>query len=479
MRVLQKTTSSRSSQPRGTRGDRFTLRVCAAWLGVVFCATIALPLDGQAGPSGPRELLHLFGIDQSHFDHVADGVPWRESENELLLKIVFRLPRFRLTEIEGWARDDLEPAELAEDPEAYRGEIFRLFGRVISLTAVEPPPEVVQLFELSRYYRCEFLLDGQQSAVVFARTVPQAWKTDEPIDESAGALGMFLKVGSEDLNRPQPYFVASRIAWHPPTRLGKLGMDVGLFDDLKKRKDRRLTADNRECFYQMLAAAGRAKPGQLLQEANEQLRHSGDESFSVVPLFNQPAEQHGRLVALSGTAREVSRIRVEDEDIQTRFGIDHYYQLFLFTDDSQGNPLVFCVRELPPEMPTGKGPQFGEHVTVAGFFFNTWAYRSRQQTGQLAPLLIGRQPVWQPRQGVSSNPVVGVIAGAVFVLLLLGIWLAMWRYSRGDKRFHDQTLAKQLASDSDVSLDELGLDADGTPDFSGLDQIDNHQPKKD
>jgi len=154
---------------------------------------------------------------------------------------------------------------------------------------------------------------------------------------------------------------------------------------------------------------------------------------------------------------------VRDEDIVSRFGIHQYYQIFLFTEDSQSNPLVFCVRELPEGMPLGAGVQFGEYVTVAGFFFNTWAYRNRRtgdaatarEEWQLAPLLIGRDLTWRPQQRPASNPYLGAIAGGLFVVALLGVWLALWRYSRSDKRFHDKTIARQFAPDSGASLDQI------------------------
>jgi hypothetical protein len=452
--------------------------------------------EGPPEVSGPRDLFDLQGIDESHFALLADGTPWQEGENETLLKIMYRLHRnFRLMDVEAWCRGEPQPAELAVDPGAFRGEIFHLRGTVTSLEVLRPVVEVARRFELDAYYRCRFLLgENRQPAVLFAHTVPEHWKTKPSLDARAGAFGVFLKLAGDDPQEPLPVFVASRAAWYPPTRLGNLGFDQGLFDDLapsrrpgdagvpsdsrprRSPRDLRLTGRNRECFYQMLAAAGRTKRGELLAEAANQLRHSGEERFSVVPLFNEPTEQHGRLVVLSGTVRQVIPIRVGDEDVRARFGIDRYYQIFLFTEDSQGNPLVFCVRELPEGMPMGEGFQFAEHVSVAGFFFNTWAYRSRQSTGasmareqwQLAPLLIGRDLKWHPRKKPASNPYLGAIAGGLFVLALFGIWLALWRYGRSDKQFHDRALARQFAPEPGISLDSVGLDVDGRPDFSGL-----------
>lgn len=452
-------------------------------------ADVGQAADAPEEISGPRDLLTLMGIDQSHFNLLTDGVPWQDDEDEMLLKIIYRFRRtFRLKDVELWSRGDLEVARLAADPDAFRGEIFQLHGQVVSVEVCRPDfVEVARRFELDEYYRCRLLLDdARQPIEVFTSTIPEAWKADETLDAPAGAFGLFLKLGENE--GPRPVFVAPRMAWYPPTRLGSLGMDLGLFDDLSRAgdgppdasslKDLQLTGRNRECFYQMLAAVGRAKPGQLLDEATEQLKRTGQERFSVVPLFNQPDKVQGELIVLSGSVRQVIPVRVSDEDVLARFGIDRYYQLFLYTPDSQNNPLVFCVRELPKGMPTGEGIRYNESVSVAGFFFNTWAYRNRQSgeigegEWQLAPLLIGRGLKWHPPTKPARNPWLGAIAAGLFVLALLGVWLALWRNSRGDKQFHDQTLSRQFAPDSGKSLNDIGLQAETNPDFSGLEKMD-------
>jgi hypothetical protein len=278
--------------------------------------------------------------------------------------------------------------------------------------------------------------------------------------------------------------------------LGNLGMDVGLLDELgqeeafqhtdqSKRpkinaRELRLGDRDREAFYQMLAAVQRARPGELRHEARKQLRGTERKRNSVVPLFNAPASQQGKLVLLSGAARRVVPVRVTDAQIVARLGIEQYYEVEVFTHDSQDNPLVFCVHEIPQGMPVGEGPKYKEDVTVAGFFLKTWAYRIQPlepseedpSRWQLAPLLVGREVYWTPREKPASNPWVGAIAGGLFVVALLGVWLAIWSYGRGDKRFHDETLARQFAMEEGISLDELGLDADGKPDFSGLEEQD-------
>jgi hypothetical protein len=226
----------------------------------------------------------------------------------------------------------------------------------------------------------------------------------------------------------------------------------------------------------------------LTRAAEQQLEQSGAASSSVVPLFNDPKEQRGRLVMLEGTARRVVRVAV-DAETAARFGFDHYYNLFLVTDDSQGNPLVFCVRWLPEGMPLGDGPGYGERVRVAGFFLKSWAYRphAAAQTGgpedglkprlQLAPLLIGREPVWYPQQQPAANWLLGLILGGLFALLLLGIWLALWWYGRADKRFFDRTVAKVYGHGLGAPRSELDTTPlkHGAPDAPTQDNRTNHE----
>jgi len=448
--------------------------------------------------TGPRDLLRLYDIDDSQIDALVDGQPLDAAEREILLRIMFRLPSFSQLNLDKWAREQLDPAALQEGSKAFRGQIFRLKGRVTDVELRRLDPKTAELFNLPHYYRCRLILEGDHPVVVLALEVPKQWqnggKVEDRKNQRATAQGMLLKLSApddedpddEDPNkgkRPVPLLLAQRIAWYPNTPLGELGMDVGLLDCVKNQE--RITDAEREGFYQMLAAVGRAEPGQLSKEAKRILQKSKKDAFSVVPLFNEPKEQIGRLFELTGTARRVVRVRVGDPDIRSRFRIDHYYEIAVFTSDSQQNPIVFCVRELPEGMPVGEGGKFREQVSIAGFYFKKYAYvielpgkdgqprsKARSQE-QFAPLLIGRRPVWYPRRPAEKNTLFGAIAGGLFVLAIVGIWLAVWRYGRADKRFQKITIARNYAMDPGISLDEIGLDAQAEPDFNAPAEMDH------
>ncbi len=402
--------------------------------------------------SGPRDLLRRYGIWESHIRQLVDGQPIHGDETETLLRVIPRIRNFRRVDVERWAHQLQDPSDLAADSADSRGEIFRLDGRVTRVEVLSQPADVRDRFGLVQVYRYEFLLAGGQPAVVFAEKVPRPWHDGGPIDARGAALGMFLKLAGGVADRPTPVFAAGHVAWYPSTSLGDLDMDAGLLDEIDDGTP--ITARQRECFYQMLAAVGRAEPGQLLRQADglladapDDVRHADGRQHSVVPLFNDPSRQRGRLVALSGTARQVQRILVSDPEVVARFGFDHYYQMSILTDDSQGNPLTFCVRRLPPAMPTGSDPTYAERVRVAGFFLKRWAYRvedpeatldtrvAADSRRQLSPLLIGREPVWFPEPAPRRSTLAGTIAGVLFALAVLGLWLGWWRHAQREKRF--------------------------------------------
>ncbi len=455
-----------------------------------------------------RHFLDFLGVSTSDFGDLVDGKPWQETEERLLHKLLFHLARhIDWGDLERWAVRSADWDSVLRQVESFRGEVFLVEGMVRSAVAIDLAPEVAARLGFRQFFRaviepvesscdhgpaaaegdlresnsCSKSVGGalaspeerRQSAreeeeqalqhgrdvrfSIFALDLPKAWLGAENLRERGAALALFTKIGEKFANKTTVYLVAKRMAWYPESVLGRLRMDVGLFDLLDRPLPPeavrevaapaevarfRLGPHNRECFYQLLAAVGRARPGQLLREAQSELRRQGRDRSSVVPLFNEPASQRGQLVLLTGTAREVLRVDVSDQDVRERFGISHYYQIHLFTEDSQGNPLVVCVRELPRDMPVGSGPDYAETLMVAGFFFNTWAYRrqaensagSEKYVWQLAPLIIARDVVWLPRPRGGAGPWVTLLATLVMVIVLVAIWWGMLQASRSVPR---------------------------------------------
>ncbi|HVX63607.1 MAG TPA: hypothetical protein VHC19_23495 [Pirellulales bacterium] len=441
----------------------------SAWLfsvAVARCADKAEPPPQPRPISGSREMLQLYGVDESYLRKFINGAPLGPDEEESLWRTLFAVRRFALVDIDRWTRNDVDVKQLAADPDKYRGELIELSGRVKKVEIETPLEEVVDRFNLAKFYRCELAVGEEQSpATVYALAVPKAWKIGKPLDERCAVKGLFVKLAGEDAAAADPVLVAQRVAWYPETVLGDLKMDIGLYDEISPRAE--LGARDRECFYQLLAAAGRAGTQELLRRTPGQ--------YSAVPLFNEPEKQRGKLIALEGTARQCLMRRVEDPDIVARFGIDQYYEIEMDTVDSQNNPIVFCVRDLPPGFPQGE--RIFETVRIPGFYFKKWGYRVQAPPGaaddaeqeglvrrQLAPLLVGRQPRWikpEPfNSGKASTTFIGLFVVGTFVL-----WLIVWRLGRSDDRFHKRVVRKAIAEPEPPSLNDLGLEDAGPPRF--------------
>ncbi|HEV7224916.1 MAG TPA: hypothetical protein VGN42_19585 [Pirellulales bacterium] len=434
--------------------------------------------DKRAPPiADAKEMLELFGVDESKLRAFRDGRPIGPDEEEALWRMLFAARRFGAAEVQRWTHPEKDVGRLSAHPEEFRGEIIEFEGRATNLTIEKPLPEVVERFDLPKFYRCELAIGEERlPATVYALAVPKAWRADQPMNERASVRGFFIKLAGDEGAWRRPVFVAQRVAWYPDDELGDLKMDAGLFDELSPRPE--VAAEDRECFYQLLAAAGRTSAQELLRRTPR--------NSPVAPLFNQPKAQQGKLLALFGTARQALLRRVEDPDIVARFGIDHYYEIELDTPDSQNNPITFCVRELPPGFP--KGERIFETVRIAGFYMKKWGYRvdapippNADQAGadqaaagqpadrgdlvrrQLAPLLIGREPLWippiKPDTSWTTTSFALAFVGGIFVL-----WLVVWRLGRGDDRFHKQVVRK-AALEEGRSLNDLDLEDAGPPRF--------------
>ena len=427
---------------------------------VALCGSLAVADDGDSPEpatlptalSSSREMLELLGV-ADHLEKTDDGVDFPPEGDELLWRLLAVVRRFSLVDIDRWKEKEFSAEVLRKDPAGHRGSLVVWTGTVTRVAEQKLPAETAELFNLTGYYRCEMdLAAGGTRAIVYALAVPKQWLSAEAIHERASVSGLFVRLAEESA----PVLVARRVAWYPQNILGDLDMDVGLFDELSPRAE--LGTEDRECFYQLLAAVGRTGARQLSRAVPQEGRDA-----SVVPLFNEPNEQRGRLVELTGTARQAVLRRVEDRDIVARFGIDHYYEMEVFTQDSQGNPLAFCVRDLPKGFP--RGDKITEPVRIAGFFFKRWGYRTAAMDGtpgaatrHYAPLLIGREPIWIEPPKVDQR-----FANGVFLMLFVGLtvvlWLVVSRLSRSDAKFHKQ-LERLFIETPRESLDRIGIEVE-------------------
>ena len=428
-----------------------------------------------------RRLNDTYKIGFSEFRAFRDGRPFAEEEHETVCKLLYRLPSIPAGDVEGWAQRGSDWSEIEQDPWRHRGDVFYVQGYVEHVAEVPLIEELVPRFGFSKFYQCRLKLVGSDRvAVILCRAIPKSWPVGKPMNEFAAAYGWLLKAGELRSDRHDIVLAASRIAWHPDDGtadaklnpghllLAKHGMDIGLWDRIKN--DKKIQTKEREAFYQMLIAASKVPPKVLKRAARAELTERELDKFSIVPLFNHPETQHARVVSLKGTARRATKVVVgqshdspgQDSDIKSRFGMDHYYEIHFFTNDSQDHPLIFVTDRLPSSMPIGE--DISASVRVTGFYFKRYAYKAlmpdeetseRSLKGRLAPLMVGGIVDYTPPPKEPASLFAGIVAGCLFVIALGGIWLGLYFFGAGDQKFQRQTISRAFAPEPGRSLDDI------------------------
>jgi hypothetical protein len=302
---------------------------------------------------------------------------------------------------------------------------------------------------------------------------------------------------------PTLLLLTSQLAWFPTEGappgqlfLAAHGMDVALLDEVRQRQAfvGEEVSREKEAFYACLAAVGQASTRELLSVAQQNLpeitKHWGviqresrqqllllqqniasanseqtgkslelaqleqerkkavrqvalatavlqrasQGHYSVGPLFLEPQEQVGHLTIVEGTARRAVKIILPADPWA------HYYELEIFTADSQNLPVVCCVSRLPAEFPLGD--TIRKPVRVAGIFFKSWLYRNRQkkdnnesdqQLRLSVPLIIGAQvELLPPRLAKVKRWPWSAWIG--LLVLLVFFWTTLiWKTSRNRK----------------------------------------------
>ncbi|MDB5336344.1 MAG: hypothetical protein JWN70_1963 [Planctomycetaceae bacterium] len=179
-------------------------------------------------------------------------------------------------------------------------------------------------------------------------------------------------------------------------------------------------------------------------------------------VFTHPEEYTGELLTLKGYVRKNHKHPADADDpsqIPT-------YEAWLYTPDSQHNPVVVVYTDLPKGMPVGGS--LVETVEVTGYFFKVYGYRA-QDGLRAAPMLLAKTFDWTPkvvRDTTAERVVYFLITGA----LVCGLVFVFWKMNQ---RQHAR-LSKQAAEPEDFdprdlqSLDLESLAADKRGNESGV-----------
>jgi hypothetical protein len=469
--------------------------------------------DLQQRFATPKDYMQEFwdGYKDDDWKLLIDGAPTSPPNTagdpaaQFMAQLVMRIADFPLLDVRSWTRVDASPAEIAAQPDRFRGQFVRIEGTLASYEPVSLPADADRRFELESLVRCQLRAADGSPVVVYARSVPRRWTLAKTVGERASAVGLFIKLDPAIEGRQPPVLVADRIAWHPQSFFGDLGVDVGLWDRVAQR--RRLTSAEHEPFYQMFNAISRVEPRKLAERAHRDHLERQAAAKADVPkkldqpsnalflhdLVEKPAEHTAALGVLSGTALRAELIRVDDEETRRRFGLDHYYQLDVSVRlDVPFNipqavkngeekkslhrsdfPVVICVRELPKGFP--EGARIHENVQVSAAFFKMWRVESGvpatdPSATPAVPMFVARSFQWLPTESaIREQGIAAVVTAALLIVAVLVAAVGLWLVNRRDRQIGHHLVEKTTALEPGTSLTNIPtVETPEKPNFEAL-----------
>ncbi len=415
---------------------------CAIAILLALAALMMCPAEQVLADDSPESLA---GFSPSETYDIVPGSPLDLEEN-YFVRSLYRIAKVSSASLGRFSQnnDDVSWPRLLEKTRDFRFWAFTRDATLERLTILKFPAKSEA--GINGVYLAECKSDDEQKFFLVCRSAPLRLPRDIQLDEPIRFSGFFynsvqLAVGGEslelgrtdhqnedgeeaeeiDMSNVAPVFVVNRFAWYPKTagdagsangkakisagqiELASQGVDVGLFDYVRKRNSKPLAQQDSACFYQMLEAAsaiGRDGQGEN-RESNS--------SVGFVDLVGAPTKHIGARVKVTGSLRQCVRIEVPaDAPISSRGQpLRHYYQVNLFpnlggrkvvTRIGEGEnlsfdryPVTVCLSALP----RGMTPEAlaGKTATVDGFFYRLIKYQSQKteaegQDGMVSPLVM-------------------------------------------------------------------------------------------
>ncbi|MBX3426561.1 MAG: hypothetical protein KF688_12840 [Pirellulales bacterium] len=363
------------------------------------------------------------------------------------------------------------------------GELVAVGGDAIAVRMLPGDSEPSVPDELPTVAASVTIVTRSGPVVVLTSALPRAWRDPTPsndLPEHVRVTGVLLDELDPTAANPDDVpcvVLATRLQWLPRERvpagwrwLAEHGLDVSLLDEVRHKQpfvEPRVSREG-EAFHacletvaagnadelERLAAADIAARLPAIREALANARAAASAAnasreqatavalaaaelergeagrSSAAPLFLRPEESLGQFVLVEGIVRRAAKIFGEE-------GAISHFEIDLYPVDSQNMPIVCCVARLPAGFPLGDAVR--EQARVAGVFFKLWTYRTRPDADggtktSAAPIVIAAEPTWLHAPTPIESNRWAIAGGAAFLVGLAGLWIALWRSHRGERR---------------------------------------------
>ena len=383
---------------------------------------IAIPATAmQYQDDSPRELA---GISASVSFDTKDDLRL-DPQAKTAVNMLYRLQKASPATLDRFAAfsKDVRLIQARDETIDFRFWLFRFPANLTKIQKVpiaDAPPTSDSIDHL---YRCTALAtDSTGSSIpctILTRSIPSQLPLETEIDTSIQVTGLLycralvstpVEAGPADqptgANQPTLVFIADRLGWFPKKEsaadkqmvaLASTGFDIAQLDRIKSCNGKALGTKDADAFYQMLTTVGTG--------------HDIPPAVPIKSVIAKSTENIGARVELTARCRACTRVKVGDPDKRERYGIDHFYQMFVFPDLDQAIVLTentpdgpakavykrFPVTICATQLPEGLSPEdvSGSAISIDGTFFRIWKYdaeinQQANTSATISPLIITR-----------------------------------------------------------------------------------------
>ena len=142
-----------------------------------------------------------------------------------------------------------------------------------------------------------------------------------------------------------------------------------------------------------------------------------------VDLFTHSDFYRGRPVTLHGVMRKLTRFELGKNSL----GLDHAYEGWVYTSDSQGLPAVVVFTSKDDRLPVNGDIQ--EEVRFTGYFFKMYGYDAHDMTRK-APMFLAGEVEWKPHPYQGAQKPWGIEWYALVTMGFLLVCYMIWQTNR-------------------------------------------------
>lgn len=157
----------------------------------------------------------------------------------------------------------------------------------------------------------------------------------------------------------------------------------------------------------------------------------GDIAFGVV--MNDSPSFLCTLMTVRGEIRRLNPMPVGVND----YGVDKFYEAWLFNRDSGNRPYRIICTSIPEGIPMGIDLKSGTVVTATGYYFKRYGYPAVGNRLHVAPMIISKTLEWHRPFSATRRNEMDIMPYVLGVVVVFGLaaGFTLWRFRKSDREF--------------------------------------------